>query len=283
MMSRQDLAGRRRAGPRRSAWTGCLLVAVLVPGAYVGMAVGLGLVVSQPLLATLIADAVVAAGVLLARRRRPEWFAFDPVLGGRSRVRGARAAELRWACLAVMCLVLAFAAGQVSALWIGEIADTAGPANPSTSAPPPAVVGMTFTLLVAPIAEEALMRGLMYPLLRRFVPPLPAIVLVTLCFAGLHTNLPQAIGTIGLGLLLAVIYERTRRLWPVVALHALFNTLALLAPGDQLARIANGPAAIALTLAFSAVMCLLVHRAVAHRPKWTRRGIDTARDRQGQR
>jgi hypothetical protein len=165
----------------------------------------------------------------------------------------------------VVCLVLAFATGQVNAMWIGELAGTAGSTNPSSTASvPPAVVGVTFTLLVAPIAEEALMRGLMYPLLRRFMPPVPAVVLVTLCFAGLHGNVRQSIATIGLGLLLALVYEHTRRLWPVVALHALFNVLALLVPVALLGGLASGPAAMALTVAFGAVLCLLAQQA-AHR------------------
>ncbi|MGH4000445.1 MAG: lysostaphin resistance A-like protein, partial [Pseudonocardiaceae bacterium] len=164
-------------------------------------------------------------------------------------------------------------------IWIGAIADAAGLTySGGHGSSLPAVVGVTFTLLVAPVAEEALMRGLMYPLLRRFVPPLPALVLVTLCFAGLHANVRQSIATIGLGLLLALVYEYTRRLSPVVALHAFFNVLALLVPIALLGRLASGPAVLALTIAFSAVLWLLVHRTGAHRTE-----VDIAHDRQGQR
>lgn len=286
-MSAQDPVGRKFPAPRRPAWVGCLLVAVFVPGAYVSIAVGLGLVVSQPVLATLITDVVAATGVLLARWRRPDWFAFDPVPPGRDRIHSTTAADRRWACLAVVCLGLAFGAGQVSAMWIGAIAGAVGPTDPSsTASAPPAVVGVTFTLLVAPVAEEALMRGLMYPLLRRFMPPVPAVVLVTLCFAALHGNVHQSIATIGLGLLLALVYEHTRRLWPVVALHALFNALALLVPVALLGRLAGGPAMMALIVAFGAVLCLLVHRTVrrsGHRSGSDRPETDKIHDRQGQR
>lgn len=267
-MPAQDLAERKSPAPRRSAWVSCLLVALLIPGAYVSTAVVLGLVVSQPVLATLITDVVAAATVILARWRRPDWFAINPVLPGRDRTRSAPAADQRWArltavCLAVLCLVLAFAAGQISAMWIGEIAGTASLGDPSGKAPAsPAVVGVSFTLIVAPIAEEALMRGLMYPLLRQLMPPIPAALLVTLCFAGLHGNLTQSIATIGLGLLLAFVYEQTCRLWPVVALHALFNVLALLVPVGLLGCLANGPAATVLAGTFVAALCLLVHRTV---------------------
>lgn len=263
-MSPQDL-GRAHPARRRYAWSGCLLVVglavVLVPGVYVSLGMGVGLAVGQPVVATLITDAVAAAAILLARRR-PDWFGFDPAPAPHARVGRPGPLDLGWAFLAVVCLVLAFAAGQVAAVWIGELVGPSGFTRPSSQmSSSPVVVGVMLTLVVAPVAEEALMRGLMYPMLRQQMPPVPAALLVTLCFSALHANLTQSVATIGLGLLLALVYEHTRRLWPVVALHAGFNVLALLVSADQIGRIAHPPAVLASTLAFGVALWLLAHQA----------------------
>jgi membrane protease YdiL (CAAX protease family) len=98
-----------------------------------------------------------------------------------------------------------------------------------------AIPAPAFLLLFSPIVEEAVFRhGLHHWALRyrwltvrrvRWMPS-GANTLVALCFAAAHlVRLPPllAAATIVPALLIGLLYEHTRRLWPCVALHALFN------------------------------------------------------------
>jgi membrane protease YdiL (CAAX protease family) len=92
-----------------------------------------------------------------------------------------------------------------------------------------------FLLVLSPLLEEAVFRhGLHRWALRQRLPCVPrgwwapsgVNVLVALSFAAAHlVRLPPllAAATIVPALLIGLLYEHTRRLWPCVALHALFN------------------------------------------------------------
>ncbi len=87
--------------------------------------------------------------------------------------------------------------------------------------------------LVGPVGEELFFRGLLYGSLRRWGRPL-AVVASAAIFAGVHF-VPAALPVLFIvGVILALLYERTGSLIPSIALHVLINTLAftagLLAP-----------------------------------------------------
>jgi membrane protease YdiL (CAAX protease family) len=87
-----------------------------------------------------------------------------------------------------------------------------------------------FAVVVAPVAEEALFRGLLLPLLVRHAGPLAGLTLVALGFAALHglESLP-ALAVFSVALSLA--YARTGTILVPMAMHAIFNAanLALVA------------------------------------------------------
>ena len=87
-----------------------------------------------------------------------------------------------------------------------------------------------FATVVAPIAEEALFRGLLLPLLVRHAGPAAGLALVAAGFAALHglESLP-ALAVFSVALSLA--YARTGTLLVPMAMHAIFNAtnLALVA------------------------------------------------------
>jgi len=83
--------------------------------------------------------------------------------------------------------------------------------------------------LVAPIAEEAFFRGYLFAGLRRHVGFRQAVLVSAGLFALVHM-LPTSWPPIFmLGVLFALLYEQTGSIWPAVIVHALMNTLALLA------------------------------------------------------
>lgn len=83
--------------------------------------------------------------------------------------------------------------------------------------------------LLAPVAEEFLFRGYIFAALRTWRGPLTAAVTTGCLFGFVHVVsapigylVPLAV----LGILLCLIYERTKSLYPCIALHALNNCVA---------------------------------------------------------
>lgn len=82
--------------------------------------------------------------------------------------------------------------------------------------------------IVAPFGEEVFFRGFAYTAMRRRFGVFWATILSALLFALIHTS-PMAIAPIFIiGVLLAVLYERTGTLAAPFALHAVNNTFAVL-------------------------------------------------------
>lgn len=80
-----------------------------------------------------------------------------------------------------------------------------------------------FGVVVAPFAEEFLFRGYLYGVIKRFCGPLPAMLLSTSLFAGIHLNLPAMPGLFVLALAFTLAYEATGSLLVSIFMHALFN------------------------------------------------------------
>ena len=81
-------------------------------------------------------------------------------------------------------------------------------------------------VVLAPLAEEVLFRGLLQSMLRtHFGHPWPAVIVASLMFASVHaTAEPQGVPALFvLSLALGYNYERTGRLWSPIVLHAVFN------------------------------------------------------------
>jgi uncharacterized protein len=82
---------------------------------------------------------------------------------------------------------------------------------------------------VVPFVEELFFRGMLYPLLRRRMGALAAILLNAALFALFHVFPLLLPGLFVVGIFLAYLRERSGSIWPSVMLHAMQNGLALLA------------------------------------------------------
>ena len=80
--------------------------------------------------------------------------------------------------------------------------------------------------VVAPVIEETIFRGFLYPVFKRFTHAGFAAVFTALFFGVVHANLGAFLPLSVLGLVLVFAWERGGLLLPV-ALHALFNTASL--------------------------------------------------------
>ncbi|MFL0269036.1 CPBP family intramembrane glutamic endopeptidase [Candidatus Clostridium radicumherbarum] len=82
-------------------------------------------------------------------------------------------------------------------------------------------------VIIAPIFEEIIMRGIILEGFLNKYKPVTAIILSALLFGFIHLNIPQFINTTIIGIILALIYYKTRSLILCICAHALNNTIAL--------------------------------------------------------
>ncbi|HZG89469.1 MAG TPA: type II CAAX endopeptidase family protein [Pseudonocardia sp.] len=217
--ARGPVPGAGPAGRPSLGWTE-LLVAVVV---YLGLSIGVGvlLLVALPgIVAVLAVTGLVtlaAAVIALALRVRSL-----PALG-------LRPTTATWLLLGVAGGVLGWLVNRVVIIgYITLTGDLSNPQEPLATAS--AAFGWEFVGMLAagavlvPFAEELLFRGVGYGALRRYGVGI-AVVASSLVFGIAHgTNvvLPAAIV---LGIITALLYERSRSIWPGVVAHGLNNAI----------------------------------------------------------
>lgn len=81
-------------------------------------------------------------------------------------------------------------------------------------------------IVVAPLAEEVFFRGFMYQAFRNSFGVLPGALLSALIFGAIHFEFFKLVQLAILGVILALLFEKTRSLWSPIILHAVNNTLA---------------------------------------------------------
>lgn len=79
------------------------------------------------------------------------------------------------------------------------------------------------TVIIAPLAEELIFRGLIYTRLRRAFSRLSSILATSLLFGLAHGTFIHMLYTVPLSILLCIIYDRFRSLWAPILLHFGFN------------------------------------------------------------
>ncbi len=82
--------------------------------------------------------------------------------------------------------------------------------------------------IAAPIFEELLFRGFLLPSLTRYMSVWSAIVLSSLLFAVAHLSVAEILPLTVLGIVLGVVYTRSRNLLAPMLLHSLWNSGTLL-------------------------------------------------------
>ena len=83
-------------------------------------------------------------------------------------------------------------------------------------------------IVLAPVAEEFLFRGLLYPFIKQLGWPRLAWIGVSLLFALIHLNAPTFLPLFVFALVLTWLYERTDCLLAPIVTHSLFNSANLL-------------------------------------------------------
>ena len=79
------------------------------------------------------------------------------------------------------------------------------------------------TIIVAPVFEEVVFRGVLLPFMVRRAGFWPGIGLVSVIFGGMHLHLPSFLPLFLLSVMFSLAYARTQSLLVPIGMHALFN------------------------------------------------------------
>ena len=82
-------------------------------------------------------------------------------------------------------------------------------------------------ILVAPVVEEVLFRGILYRTIKQQGHPMLGLFLSSLLFGAIHANLMTLIPLAFLAAVLALLYDRTNNLMAPILAHSLFNAVNL--------------------------------------------------------
>ena len=88
---------------------------------------------------------------------------------------------------------------------------------------------MLLAVIVAPIMEEMLFRGIIQESLTLKYGPLAGVLIAATVFGVVHIIPAQAINAFFIGLILGYVYLQTRSLIPVIMIHAINNAIAYVA------------------------------------------------------
>lgn len=82
-------------------------------------------------------------------------------------------------------------------------------------------------IIFAPIAEEVIFRGYLYPVVKKFTDRWFASVFTGVFFGVIHFNLMALPMLALMGVVLAVVYEKSGSLWVPIGCHAAFNATSV--------------------------------------------------------
>lgn len=226
-----------------AGFVGAFLVVVVIVGA-LGAAVGVDTTDVPPeftLLGTLIQDAVLVLVALgLARTvARPRIWHF-----GLRRV--AFRSAVGWSFVALVSFYVFAAIYAVAVQPSGEqtIVEDLG-ADESTAL---LVATAVVVVVIAPFVEEVFFRGFLYGALRGRFGVAAATMMNGILFGAVHYSGPDTLPLMPplalLGALFCLLYERTGSLYPVIAVHAVNNTVALAVQTGPDGAVAAGAAGL---------------------------------------
>ena len=89
------------------------------------------------------------------------------------------------------------------------------------------VVFFLTAAVAAPLFEEVLFRGFLLPSLTKYLPVWGAIVLSSFVFAAAHLSLSEVLPLTVLGMILGLVYTRSRNLLSPMVLHSAWNSVTM--------------------------------------------------------
>ena len=224
--------------PESLLWLGCTFMLALSPGAVVAGQFADGSVAQMAANVTVLPVAIFVSIIVWFQvnhrvYRSPGWVA-DTF--GFNRKNTGRCLLLGLATGLVLVLIARELAWLTSQL-IQSLGDQAEPQKLVTliaeeSAKkeniPTLIFFVVMAVVVAPIAEEILFRGILYPAVKQLGHPRVAVIGTALLFALFHVNLLTFASLTAVALALIALYEFTDNLLAPITAHAVFNASNLI-------------------------------------------------------
>ena len=92
----------------------------------------------------------------------------------------------------------------------------------------PIIIEIICSGIIGPILEELLFRGIVYNKLKEFNKPMTSIILTSIIFGIIHTNLLNAIYAFGVSFILIYLYEKYKSLKAPIIMHMSLNITIIL-------------------------------------------------------
>ena len=152
-----------------------------------------------------------------------------------------RPVQLAFACIIIFLIVWALQWASVTVLeQLGWPVEDEAAVRLFTDAGSWPVIGYlaVFAVVIAPVAEEFIFRGVLFPFVRQLGFPRLAWFGVSFLFALIHLNAPTFMPLFVFAVALTWLYERTDNLLVPITAHALFNAanLILLLLGNEFGK-----------------------------------------------
>lgn len=90
------------------------------------------------------------------------------------------------------------------------------------------LVTFAFTVILAPIGEECLFRGILQKQLMKWLPVLPALILQSLFFGIFHLNIVQGLYVLALGFVAGYAAYRCKSVLPAIFIHFVNNGISMI-------------------------------------------------------
>lgn len=129
-------------------------------------------------------------------------------------------------------------------------------------------VSLLSAVVIAPVLEELLFRGLLYQRLRENSGPLVSMLISAALFGLIHGNLVQFVYAFLIGLLLAYVYEKFKTIWAPIIFHGSANLLSVVVTwifsdaSDHPITIGTFMIITVLELAATALLLLIIEKKV---------------------
>ncbi|HMO04484.1 MAG TPA: type II CAAX endopeptidase family protein [Kiritimatiellia bacterium] len=182
------------------------------------------LIIVQSLLFHWLCFALIAASLYLNRLPWGTAFGFSPKGIGR---------EILWGVgimIGVMPLLIGYnVVAQIVMNWMGyepPVQDVTRIIHGASDVPTKVYFAL-LAVVIAPVVEELLFRGVLLPALTRYAGVKPAIVAVSVLFALVHGHLPSAVPLFILSAALSLAYIYRGSLVTSIAMHAFFNSMTI--------------------------------------------------------
>lgn len=130
----------------------------------------------------------------------------------------------------------------------------------------PYLLTLLFILVIAPVTEEILYRGLLQGALNRVFPVAISVLLTSLIFALAHPRPRDMMLALAIGLLAGVLREVSGTMWMPILAHVAMNTASWLVPAAAVSHLAHSGASLPVLVLLGGAATVAVVVLVARSP-----------------